>query len=528
MISVYKLYFEDVCFYCYRIKIIDDDVDVSSTFNIPEEELFATNEDAPQIVGITDDRPPELRIADYRQSDVWQPVGDIVNNPRIIDTKNISINLTGKRKTEKQSGLNSSKEKIREKSSDSKKDIQQKSSAISIHTSIQGSGSDSSPPRRPKGRSDDYSPVRNPRQKGLDAPEKRKTDQDLSPPRKTKSEKSVSPVRSWKSEDDLSPPRKQRMETNSITLKKSRWDEDLSPARKLRSEDSPLRNCRSDNNDLSPPRRRKKENDLSPPRKSNREKDLSSPRKFRKVEDSDIRKLEKGNKETTVNPSGKERKSRWTKSGSPESKKMKKTLDGKTAGLQNARDLILETEKSKQREDSLFNSLSIEQSGANAAPILRDRKSGKIRNLVEEQEQQRKKQEEEDKKKEQYSKWGKGLKQIEDINEKIAEDLHEMNKPLARYADDEDLERYLKEQEREGDTMLPYIKKKKKKEAVASGKPTKLMYEGEFMPNRFGIRPGYRWDGVDRSNGYEKKWFEVQNAKKAQQEDAYKWSTDDM
>lgn len=54
------------------------------------------------------------------------------------------------------------------------------------------------------------------------------------------------------------------------------------------------------------------------------------------------------------------------------------------------------------------------------------------------------------------------------------------------------------------------------------------MYQGEFMPNRFGIRPGYRWDGVDRSNGYEKKWFTVQNTKKAELEESYKWSTEDM
>lgn len=59
------------------MKIIDDDADVSNNFNIPEDELFAANEDAPQIVGVVDERPPELRIADYRQSDIWQPVGDV-------------------------------------------------------------------------------------------------------------------------------------------------------------------------------------------------------------------------------------------------------------------------------------------------------------------------------------------------------------------------------------------------------------------------------------------------------------------
>lgn len=53
-------------------------------------------------------------------------------------------------------------------------------------------------------------------------------------------------------------------------------------------------------------------------------------------------------------------------------------------------------------------------------------------------------------------------------------------------------------------------------------------YQGSSMPNRFGILPGYRWDGVDRSNGYEKKWFEARNTKKAVEEEAYKWSTADM
>jgi pre-mRNA-splicing factor CWC26 len=58
-----------------------------------------------------------------------------------------------------------------------------------------------------------------------------------------------------------------------------------------------------------------------------------------------------------------------------------------------------------------------------------------------------------------------------------------------------------------------------------SGKPK---YEGSFLPNRFHIPPGHRWDGVDRSNGYEKQWFEKQNARRAVEEEAYKWSTSDM
>lgn len=44
--------------------------------------------------------------------------------------------------------------------------------------------------------------------------------------------------------------------------------------------------------------------------------------------------------------------------------------------------------------------------------------------------------------------------------------LHEMSKPLARYADDKDLEQHLRNQEREGDPMLEYIRSKKTEETT--------------------------------------------------------------
>ena len=51
---------------------------------------------------------------------------------------------------------------------------------------------------------------------------------------------------------------------------------------------------------------------------------------------------------------------------------------------------------------------------------------------------------------------------------------YEMSKPLARYADDEDLERMLKERPREGDTMLKFLKKKSKtRTLVAAHKGTR-------------------------------------------------------
>lgn len=47
-----------------------------------------------------------------------------------------------------------------------------------------------------------------------------------------------------------------------------------------------------------------------------------------------------------------------------------------------------------------------------------------------------------------------------------------MSKPLARYADDADLDKRLRNQEREGDPMLEYIKQKQIKEGKR--KPGKI------------------------------------------------------
>lgn len=95
---------------------------------------------------------------------------------------------------------------------------------------------------------------------------------------------------------------------------------------------------------------------------------------------------------------------------------------------------------------------------------------------------------------------------------------------IARYADDDDLNSELKTRERWGDTMATYIEKKP---AGKSNVDTKPVYKGSSQPNRYGIRPGHRWDGVDRSNGFEKEWFQARGRKERNKNLDYQWQMDE-
>lgn len=84
----------------------------------------------------------------------------------------------------------------------------------------------------------------------------------------------------------------------------------------------------------------------------------------------------------------------------------------------------------------------------------------------------------------------------------------------------------LRGREMAADPMLEYFREKnREKQGLASSKP---VYKGHYPPNRYNIRPGHRWDGVDRSNGHEKKLLERQASLKANEEESYRNATRDM
>ncbi|XP_059045753.1 BUD13 homolog [Achroia grisella] len=556
-------------------RIIDDDLDLTKLRPLDGDELdiLDEGEDAPQIAGIIDDRPEELKkLEQFKTNSKWKVVSQDDGFNSKLQIQEIKRDV---KETEKENEIIFGK--MYSDSEDEKKNDSDLSPPRK--TEKDGQKHTSSAKKHQNHCDSDFSPPR----KGREAPSKKtksenrkEYDSDLSPPRKqnvqsTKDIKKPRKPSRWgdaedterrhnsspkrrsrspplykrQSDSDVSPPRKQQKSGKQKT-----YDSNRSPSRTSRKH-SPKRRPKSPDSDISPPRKRKQsperprndkyrnsnkknnkksyedsDTDLSPPRKNRRQRSQSPPNKYRK-HSPDINRRRKDSDSDLSPPrkdknSMRERYRRTSNSPPPTNKKMARTLEGKMAGLQNAKQLKEENEQFRRKEDEAFNRMADDVSGRNAQVVSRKVK----RETSEDRQKQREKAERQKQLDEKYKKWSKGLKQIEAQESRVQEFLHEASKPLARHKDDRDLEDSLKHIERDGDPMLQYIKQKKRERGELG--PEMPSYKGSFPPNRFNIRPGYRWDGVDRSNGYEKKYFAQQSKKKAQEEEAYKWSTEDL
>ncbi|KAJ8342744.1 hypothetical protein SKAU_G00326720 [Synaphobranchus kaupii] len=469
------------------MKIVDDDVDWENSVNTEEKEnQDEDEEEAPVVAEVIDERPEEVkRLEEFRNSQKWKRLG------ATNDDSQDSQDLQGSHSTIS-SGNDCPDISVQRKHCDLLPDF--------------------SPPRRQRHDSPDFSP---PRKQRHDSPE-------LSPVRKRQpvlpnlspQRQKAGPNRERHDSSSPSPPR--RPHTSFRVMKKG--SKDASPSRRNQNavgssrwnnsnlDPSPPRKCapRSPGPDLSPPRKRPQQgrcsdSDLSPPRRRPQQRGQGS--------DSDLsppRRISQRSSDSQTAP---------------------RMLSGGAAGLVSLDVLRKEQEENRRRER---NNQPLEEDSRNAQTVFRD-KSGKRRDIDLEREEQRKKDGEKAERDEKYAQWGRGLAQGQMQQQNVEDALREAEKPLARHADDEDLDRMLREQERDGDPMAGLLRKKKEKDSHRKGVKERPHYKGPPPPpNRFNLMPGYRWDGVDRSNGFEQRRYSRMADKKAMQDVAYKWSVEDM
>ncbi|KAJ2453585.1 Pre-mRNA-splicing factor cwc26 [Coemansia sp. RSA 2336] len=189
-------------------------------------------------------------------------------------------------------------------------------------------------------------------------------------------------------------------------------------------------------------------------------------------------------------------------------------------GLQTAQAVKEDTERERANYLRKLQESSDEVSGRGAQTVYRDPKTGKIidaQQLLKDEEDKKRRREQ---LKEKQKEWNQGLVQ----QRERAEELKKLER--VRRAGSAALESDIDAEQRAkmhwNDPAQKFLENKK---------PSKTNrypeYKGYAPPNRFGIRPGYRWDGVDRSNGFEKELFKSQAAADTQRSQDYAYSVAD-
>ncbi|KAF6805643.1 hypothetical protein CSOJ01_09368 [Colletotrichum sojae] len=202
-----------------------------------------------------------------------------------------------------------------------------------------------------------------------------------------------------------------------------------------------------------------------------------------------------------------------------------KMSDGTHAGLQSAAAVSAQLRRRQQAEEAEF--AKMRKLGKEEETVYRDATGRRVDVSMKRAEARRLAAEAEEK--ERLAKLApKGDVQIEEARKRreALEDAKLMT--FARAADDEEMNKELKEQERWNDPMAQFMSEKERN-AGTKGKKGKRrpVYTGAAPPNRYGIRPGYRWDGVDRSNGFEGERFKAINRRERNKGLDYAWQMDE-
>jgi pre-mRNA-splicing factor CWC26 len=308
-------------------------------------------------------------------------------------------------------------------------------------------------------------------------------------------------------------------------------DEQDMPRSRAAADSSPPRAARHDSdNDTSPPRRpaaaaesggarRRKElidddGDLSPPRHGAEDSDGDLDVRRRRTDTAATHAKAASSAVNTAalaNASEGERALAVLRAREEKATRARMS-SGVAGGLQLASELRADAERLRAEEASRLASVDPELLGRGAAAVVRDKKGRRL--TPAEIAASRAPQTASDA--DVNAEWGKGLTQRAELQERVDELVAAREAPFARRI--EDIDDMLKQRERWGD---PMANRKSGDADVVAREPA--VYKGPAPTNRFNIRPGALWDGVDRSNGFEGRYFQRRNAKLATATERYHW-----
>ena len=131
-----------------------------------------------------------------------------------------------------------------------------------------------------------------------------------------------------------------------------------------------------------------------------------------------------------------------------------------------------------------------------------------------------------------------GAKQNQDAQEFKQQLQDAKTRPLGQSGLDPEVERDMKERDMFGDplklmksTTVKYGSSNTLYRLLTTQSGQKYILERCKFPgtqNRFDIQPGSRWDGVDRSNNYERRWMSREADLNANKSAFHKWATEEM
>ena len=347
-------------------------------------------------------------------------------------------------------------------------------------------------------------------------------------------------------------------------------DDDLSPPRASGRHDS--------DDDLSPPRasgRHDSDDDLSPPRERERhdsddddEGDLSLIRRERRLSAdgaaagiawdgaapknrSDVRETPRpsspprGGGEGFANPATRAKDAAYdTKLSTPSSRRGVMT-DGTSAGLVDATTVVREADEKREAAKARIAAMSAEMSGRDAQTLFRDKATGA---LVDAEELARRQDLARARPERTRPVWGGGIAQEREARERREALAEEASQPFARAEVDARADAAMRAASRFGDPMAHLARKRlaasldagASRNVVAGVDADALRRSGFRIPqdvpahswmrrgvgapaNRFSIKPGRHWDGVDRGTGFEQEMFKALNDRSAKRQADWKY-----